>query len=39
MPVTSRRSLVAYILTRQAARKPDKLLELDSLYADECLLA
>lgn len=39
MPVTSRRSLVACKLTCQAARKSDKLLELDSLYADEYLLA
>lgn len=32
MPVTSRRSLVAYKLTCHEARKPDKLFELDSLY-------
>ena len=32
MPVTSRRTLVAYKLTCHEARKPDKLLELDSIY-------
>ena len=32
MPVTSRRTLVAYKLTCHEARKPDKLFELDSLY-------
>lgn len=32
MPVTSRRTLVAYKLTCHEARKPDKLLELDSVY-------
>lgn len=31
MPVTSRRTLVAYKLTCHEARKPDKLFELDSL--------
>lgn len=32
MPVTSRRTLVAYKLTCHEARKTDKLFELDSLY-------
>lgn len=32
MPVTSRRTLVAYKLTCHEVRKPDKLFELDSLY-------
>lgn len=32
MPVTSRRSLVAYKLTCHEARKPDKLFELNSIY-------
>lgn len=32
MPVTSRRTLVAYKLTCHEARKPDKLFELDSIY-------
>lgn len=32
MPVTSRRSLVAYKLTCHEDRKPDKLFELDSIY-------
>lgn len=34
MPVTSRRTLVAYKLTCHEAGKPDKLFKLDSIYKD-----
>lgn len=39
MPVTSRRTLVAYKLNCHEARKPDKLFEIDSLCIGECLIA
>lgn len=35
MPVTSRRTLVAYKLTCHESRKPDKLLDLDSIYKSD----